>query len=190
MSESKNENENENEFKKLCQNFYNFMNNVPVLSHNHYIGDILFMLTNIVYFLPIILFKPNEFTIPIMVVGLISILFHSHQLISCRKILKDDNTPPLISIPSDKHRHTYICLYLDIIVSLSVTIYVVVSKFKTIVWWVWLLLGVSLVLFCIGPFFNDYYWLIHGFWHIITGFLLLVIVAPDDLKWTKKGKIK
>ena len=166
--------------------FKNFIS-IPRLPHINtenimHWKTLIFMITNIIYFIPIILFGPDEFTIPVAVIGLVSILFHIHQVISC----KNSNE----KITTEDHPHTHFCMWLDIIVATSITIYVIVSKFKDIPFWWWILLVISIIIWIFAFCYIDHYWWAHGLWHILTGFLLLIIIAPDNEKWSWTKPIK
>ena len=151
----------------------NFFINIPTLNNINWITGSLFMLTNFIYFIPIILFGPDEFTIPIMIIGLISILYHIFQ------IIKHTN-----------HICAHFCMWLDIIVASAITIYIIILKIKQIPFWWWIILAISIILWIIAVIFKNHYWWIHGLWHILTGFLLLVAVAPDNEKWSWTKPIK
>ena len=166
-------------WKRLKQKW----NGIPILPHITNGLDWktwIFMITNIIYFIPIILFGPDEFTIPVMVIGLVSILFHIHQVVSCTKEKEQ--------ITRENHPHTHFCLWLDMIVGSTITLYIIISKFKQIPFWWWIVLVISIISWVFAFCYEDHYWWLHGIWHILTGFLLLVAVAPDNDKkwaWTK-----
>ena len=150
-----------------------FLTEIPKLNNINWMTGSLFMLSNFIYFIPIILFGPDKFTIPIMIIGLISILYHIFQL--------------------RQHNHicAHFCMWLDVLVASAITIYIIILKIKQIPFWWWFILAISIILWIIAVIFKNHYWWIHSLWHILTGFLLLVAVSPENdnnWKWTKPIK--
>lgn len=130
--------------------------NVGDTSDSHYISKVIFILTNIVYFLPIILYKPNIVTICSFIIGTISTIFHLSQC-SCHK-----------------SKTTKIMVCVDTIICWLLFTYVIITVKKLpLVWYI--LLVLALITFILGT--NDkgsnIYMLLHSIWHIITGCLLI-----------------
>ena len=56
-----------------------YMSNVTNLDKVTLIPKLIFLLTNFIYFIPIFLYGFNEITFMIMLIGCISLLYHSYQ---------------------------------------------------------------------------------------------------------------
>ena len=119
----------------------------------------LFIFTNIIYFLPILLYGVNILTIIITMIGLISLLFHSCQ---CHNV---------------KSKASIRTFYLDVFICPLLVLLIIIKYNKIIPSWWYLGLLISLGFFASGT--NERgptgYVILHSLWHIMTGLLLLFV---------------
>ncbi len=131
---------------------------------------IIFLLSNIIYFIPILIYGVNVLTITITMIGLISLLFHSCQ---CHNV---------------KSKASIRTFYLDVFICPLLVLLIIIKYNKIIPSWWYLGLLISLVFFTSGT--NDRgpigYVILHSLWHIMTG-LLLLFVAYSSKKIEKSN---
>ena len=60
-------------------NVYKFMTSVGDMTESNTFQKIIYLLTNLIYFLPIILYGINKITVAITIIGIISTIYHSFQ---------------------------------------------------------------------------------------------------------------
>ena len=136
-----------------------------------YIHKIIYILSNFIYFLPVIIYKFNKITICAFLIGIISTLFHIFQFITLNLITK-------------------ILMYLDYSVTLGVFIYVIFTLCKILPIWCYAILVLTFIFFCCSLYnqTNIQYIYMHLLWHIVTGLLLLYASYKYNNYLIKKNK--
>ena len=131
--------------------------NVTCIDNCLSIHKMLFLYTNIIYFLPIILFGRNKITTVVFLVGIISFLFHMEQ---CK-----DSTSILSKI----------LLSFDVISGLFGFFYIIFQKqIKIPTFWYFLLfISLCLLFFANNKRSKHVYFILHSLWHVTTGFFFL-----------------
>tara|TARA_B110000495_G_C22990890_1_gene583469 strand:- start:640 stop:1092 length:453 start_codon:yes stop_codon:yes gene_type:complete len=138
-------------------NIYKFITSVGDMTKSNLFQKIIFLLTNLIYFIPIILYGVNKITIAITIIGIISIIYHLFQ---CK--CSNNNTSKNL-------------LLLDSIVGIIISIYIIYNLYdKLEIWW-YILLLISLGIYAIGTSDKGLilYLFLHSLWHIFSGLLFL-----------------
>lgn len=138
-------------------NIYKFITSVGDMTKSNLFQKIIFLLTNLIYFIPILVYGVNKITIAITIIGIVSIVYHLFQC-KCSK----NNTSKNL-------------LLLDSIVGIIISIYIIYNLYdKLEIWW-YILLLISLGIYALGT--NDkgliLYLCLHSLWHIFSGLLFL-----------------
>ena len=125
----------------------------------------IFLMSNIIYFIPIIYYGVNTLTLGIFTIGIISLLFHSCQ---CHNV---------------KSKASLRTFYLDCIICPIIVLLIIIKYNKILPIWWYLGLLFSLVIYANGTNENgvNTYLILHGLWHLMTG-LLLFFVAYSSKK--------
>jgi len=126
----------------------------------------LFILTNVIYFLPLLYFGPTANTLVLATIGIISCIFHTHQCVegSCK-----DTTIKL--------------MWLDVVLAGVLGVYLWFKNIKHINKFCYLLLFSAAFCFsCTDVDNSDYkskcetYMFYHGMWHVLSGILFAFII--------------
>tara|TARA_Y100000034_G_C6618977_1_gene269813 strand:+ start:63 stop:527 length:465 start_codon:yes stop_codon:yes gene_type:complete len=125
----------------------------------------LFILTNIVYFIPILFFGVTKYTIILSIMGIISSCFHTHQcaLGACRTT-------------------TRTLMWIDVAITSSLGIFLWLKN-RHKLGYVWYgILGVALGFYFYGTnkINVNMYMLCHGMWHILTGILFIYALVYES----------
>ena len=142
-----------------------YMSNVTNLDKVTPIPKMIFLLTNFIYFIPILLYGFNEITFMIMLIGCISLLYHSYQ---CKC-----STNP-------------ICKYLlmgDCIFGSFLAFLVLYRTPTDINYAIVIPFGILAFIFLLkgnNDRAKETYLFLHSMWHLITGFIFLYIAQVDN----------
>ena len=140
-------------------NILRYITSVSDTSQLNTFYKVLFIISNFIYFVPIILYDINEITVISLVIGLISIIFHTCQCMNHTSL------------------KTKVMVYFDIIFSVSLFSYILYKMHKELPLWWYLLLIISIIIFLFGSskYGSHIYVLLHSIWHILTGILLIYV---------------
>ncbi len=138
-------------------NLLRFVTSVGDMTASNAFQKIAYLLTNLIYFVPIAVYGINKITVPITLLGTISVIYHSFQ---CK--CSTDNISKRL-------------LLLDSIVGILISIYIIYNLHDKLGTWWYILFAFSIGIYVLGT--NDkgleLYLLIHSSWHILSGLLLL-----------------
>jgi len=149
---------------KIIENLIKWNNdNLGNVDNSNDYYKLLFILSNIVYFIPILYYGIiNQYTIVLAIMGLFSIIFHLHQ---CCNNVSRNNTCSL--------------MWIDVFVSCILGIYLWINKFSslTIYWYITFLIALAFYICGTNKLHPHLYMLYHGLWHILTGILFVIILT-------------
>ena len=139
-------------------------NNFITIEKSHLFHKVIFLLTNLIFLLPLIFFGLNRYTILILLMGTISTLYHSSQ---CKK-------------NNCRHKMRKL-LWCDIIIVniLGFIIWFKFKKFTNIFWYILFLISLGFFLIPTDGSVLLYMYA-HGLWDIINGFLLLYLIYQEN----------
>ena len=157
-----------------------WMENYDSLVELSTLHKILFMLTNIIYFIPILFFGFNIINIVIAIIGAISTSFHGCQC--CYQC---------------PHKTTRTLLWCDIlfVIPASFIIIFFCRHLLPTYWYIVWILVVPIFIIAVPSLGKKMYALLHGIWHILSAGLFLFaakVYSEDKNKkhYNKNKKIK
>ena len=137
------------------KNILKFITTVGDVTNVNITKKIIYLLTNLIYFIPIILYGINKITIAITIIGIIRTIYHSFQC-NCST---DDTSKNL--------------LLLDSISGIIIGIYIILNFYHLIPYWWYILLFLCIIIYTYGTDDKgvNMYLILHSLWHIFTGLL-------------------
>ena len=120
----------------------------------------LFLMTNLIYFLPLLLYF-NISTVLIAIMGVISFIFHGHQCIM-----------------NVNRKCTVKLMWADVILTSSLGLVLFYQNIKNVNIYCYIVMILALIFYFYGTnkLGQKLYMVCHGLWHILTGGLLLYLV--------------
>ena len=152
-----------------------WMENYDSLVELPKLQKILFMMTNITYFIPIVFFGINIISIIIAIMGTVSTSFHG-----CQCCLK---------CPHKVTRTLLWCDILFVIPASFIIIYLCYHLLPASWYFVWIFV-VPIFMIAVPSLGKTMYALLHGIWHVLSAglFVYAAKVYSDDKKQDKKIK--